>query len=393
VPITNTVTDQQIIPDGTSTTYSLDQQATTIGVIVSINGIIQRPTVAYIVNTNQITFTEIPEATDIIDIRFLGAAVTINSTLTDDLVVSGNLTVNGNIVNTNNFYTYGNTQVAAYLVANPQGSTYSNANVQSYIGANIGSLHSNAATQQVSINSINANIGSFYSYANTAFGTNSYSNTNVAAYLTTDATVTALQANLGATQTWANANVASINANIGGFYTWANTNFGTSSYSNTNANALLSSNTISTINTTGNVSVGGNLAVTGNVTGPNLTSKTTGSWTVATGTNTYSITVPASGTYQIWVRGSIPNGIITYVATAVVTNTNVPVVGAQYAWVYNGGGTPIDFTSIPNQFTGTGNTIVRSSTAPSATTNRFDFGISNTSGSSQTVYWGYVTLG
>jgi len=122
------------------------------------------------------------------------------------------------------------------------------------------------------------------------------------------------------------------------------------------------------------------------------TTNTTGSWTVTTGTNTYSITVPASGTYQLWVRGNIPNGIIAYNATAVITNTNVPVVGAQYAWVYNGGGTPIDFTSIPNQFIGTSNTIVRSSTAPSATTNRFDFGINNSSGSSQTVYWGYVTL-
>jgi len=122
------------------------------------------------------------------------------------------------------------------------------------------------------------------------------------------------------------------------------------------------------------------------------TTTTTGSWTVTTGTNTYSITVPSSGTYQLWVRGNIPNGIIAYSATAVVTNTNVPVVGVQYAWVYNGGGSPIDFTSIPNQFIGTANTIVRSSTAPSATTNRFDFGINNSSGSSQTVYWGYVTL-
>jgi hypothetical protein len=123
-----------------------------------------------------------------------------------------------------------------------------------------------------------------------------------------------------------------------------------------------------------------------------VATQTTGSWTVTTGTNTYSITVPASGTYQIWIRGNIPNGIIAYTAIATVTNTNVPVVGTQYAWVYNGGGTPIDFTSIPNQFIGTNNTIVRSSVAPSATTNRFDFGINNTSGSSQTVYWGYVTL-
>jgi Collagen triple helix repeat (20 copies) len=125
---------------------------------------------------------------------------------------------------------------------------------------------------------------------------------------------------------------------------------------------------------------------------PGVTTKTTGQWTVPTGSGTYSITVPASGTYQIWVRGNIPNGIIAYNATAVVTNTNVPVVGNQYAWVYSGGGTPIDFTSIPNQFTGTNSTIVRSSTAPSATTNRFDFGINNSSTSTQIVYWGYVTL-
>jgi hypothetical protein len=75
-----------------------------------------------------------------------------------------------------------------------------------------------------------------------------------------------------------------------------------------------------------------------------------------------------------------------------VTNNNVPVVGAQYAWVYSGGGTPIDFTSIPNQFTGTANTIVRSSVAPSATTNRFDFGINNTSGNAVTVRYGWAQI-
>jgi len=157
-------------------------------------------------------------------------------------------------------------------------------------------------------------------------------------------------------------------------------------FTNARAIAAVTNTTLS------NLTISGDLSVTGSVTGTNLPSKTSGSWTVTTGTNTYSITVPASGTYQIWVRGNIPNGIIAYHATAVVTNTNVPVVGTHYAWVYNGGGSPIDFTSIPNQFIGTSNTIVRSSVAPSATTNRFDFGISNSSGSSQTVYWGYVTL-
>jgi trimeric autotransporter adhesin len=160
----------------------------------------------------------------------------------------------------------------------------------------------------------------------------------------------------------------------------------------TSANvSLVAGSYTATFDNTGNLTIPGTFVGSGSsLTGVALT--TTGSWTVTTGTNTYSITVPSSGTYQIWVRGNIPNGIIAYSATAVVTNTNVPVVGVQYAWVYNGGGSPIDFTSIPNQFIGTANTIVRSSVAPSATTNRFDFGINNSSGSSQTVYWGYVTL-
>jgi hypothetical protein len=75
----------------------------------------------------------------------------------------------------------------------------------------------------------------------------------------------------------------------------------------------------------------------------NVVTKTTGTWNVTTGTNTYSFTVPNSGTYQLWVDCNIPNGILAYNATATVTNSNVPVVGAQYAWVYDGGGSPIDF--------------------------------------------------
>jgi filamentous hemagglutinin len=152
----------------------------------------------------------------------------------------------------------------------------------------------------------------------------------------------------------------------------------------------------------GNVSASGYVSATGNVTAANffgngstlsnVATQVTGSWTVPTGNSTQSFTVAASETYYMWVDCNIPNGILAWNATATITNTNVPVVGVQYAWVYNGGGTPIDFTSIPNQFVGTANSIVRSSTAPSATTNRFDFGINNTSGNSQTVRYGWVTI-
>ncbi len=119
--------------------------------------------------------------------------------------------------------------------------------------------------------------------------------------------------------------------------------------------------------------------------------RTTGSWTIAAGTGTYSITVPANGVYQIWVRGNIDNGILSYVATAHVTNPNVPVIGSQRGYNYTDGGSPILLTSMPSQFIGTEGTIATGSIA-GTTNNVFEFGISNSSGSTQTVYWGYVTL-
>jgi hypothetical protein len=97
VPVTNTVTDQLITGDGVSTTFTLDQQASTVGVIVSINGTLQHPVTAYTVSGNQITFTETPESTDVIDVRFLGAAVTVSETVYDDLTITGNLTVTNNV--------------------------------------------------------------------------------------------------------------------------------------------------------------------------------------------------------------------------------------------------------------------------------------------------------
>jgi hypothetical protein len=119
--------------------------------------------------------------------------------------------------------------------------------------------------------------------------------------------------------------------------------------------------------------------------------RTTGSWTVDTGSGSYSFTVPLNGTYSMWVKGNIPDGIIVWNATATVTNSNVPVVGQQYAWNYTGSGTPIEITAMPTQFIGTGNVIVSSNPSVGTSSNVFNFTINNTSGSAKTVYWGYVT--
>jgi hypothetical protein len=127
VPVVNGITDQQITPDGTSSTFTLSQVATAIGVMVSINGVLQRPNTgtggAYTVSGDQITFTETPQTTDIIDIRFLASAVTyefdnINPgtylnritattapTLIDTVPVTGNTAVNWQLTAVDNINT------------------------------------------------------------------------------------------------------------------------------------------------------------------------------------------------------------------------------------------------------------------------------------------------
>jgi hypothetical protein len=112
---------------------------------------------------------------------------------------------------------------------------------------------------------------------------------------------------------------------------------------------------------------------------------------LAAGANTVSLTVPINGTYSIWVRGNIPNGIVTYTATVVVTNTNVPVLGTSYGWWYDGGGA-LELTAIPTQIIGTANNI-STATVSTSTANVFTFGITNNSGSSKTVDYGYIRLG
>jgi hypothetical protein len=77
-----------------------------------------------------------------------------NTAVTTNTTTFGNITANGNVITANVyanrfFYSngtafsssnFGNTEVAAYLAANPQGSTYSNSNVATYLTSNISGL-------------------------------------------------------------------------------------------------------------------------------------------------------------------------------------------------------------------------------------------------------------
>jgi len=154
------------------------------------------------------------------------------------------------------------------------------------------------------------------------------------------------------------------------------------------------------LSTDGTLYTPGNISTTGNIAGSNLlgngatlsnvATQSKGSWTVTTGSGTYSFTVPANATYALWVDGNIPNGIIVWNATVSLSNTNVPAIGQQFAWYYLTGNNLV-WTSIPNQIIGTAGSI--SNAAPAvANTNVFTFGITNNSGSSQTINYGWTKI-
>jgi hypothetical protein len=94
----------------------------------------------------------------------------------------------------------------------------------------------------------------------------------------------------------------------------------------------------------------------------------------------------------MWVLGNIPFGIVKWWATVVLSNTNVPALGTQMGWWYNGGGsTTLELVSIPNQIVGSFGSI---STALFSTTtsNVFNFSIRNSSGGPATINYGWVKL-
>ena len=70
-----TVASQVIYPTGSTATFALNQGADTDSVLVTINGTLQQPTIAYTVTGTTLTLSEIPLVTDIVEVRFLAASI------------------------------------------------------------------------------------------------------------------------------------------------------------------------------------------------------------------------------------------------------------------------------------------------------------------------------
>lgn len=126
----STITSDLFNGDGSTITFTLSQNSTTSGVIVSINGVLQKPLISYTVNNNLITFTEIPQSTDVIEVRTVVTSTTIsklsdnNTSLTvDNSLQQITLTVNG----ANNFVvSNSNVTTSNYFVVNSTGQSVGN---------------------------------------------------------------------------------------------------------------------------------------------------------------------------------------------------------------------------------------------------------------------------
>jgi hypothetical protein len=136
IPFTNTINDQQITPDGINASFTLNQASAAEGLLVSINGTVQRPGVAYTVAGTTITFAEIPAVTDIIDLRYIASATAVTLTgLGEDIGTTGNIV--GNVIQANIITALVfNGNLTGNLVGNIQANTVS-ANTTVVSSANI----------------------------------------------------------------------------------------------------------------------------------------------------------------------------------------------------------------------------------------------------------------
>ena len=291
-------------------------------------------------------------------------------TTTNANVTAANATITALQANVGSFYTwantnfgtssYSNSNVASYLVANPQAGTYSNANVLNYmtssalisgINANVAGANGNIAAANVVIGGLQANIGSFYTYANIHFADSRYGDSNVESYL--GANVGSLWANAGTQSTsiathdanlgTATTNITALQANLGGYYAWANANVAGLSSQIVGANAAI---------VTANTALKGytdNQISTANTAVVNYVNTRTNS--LATGANANTAAYLAAGiSTNVTTTGNV---------TSTTVNANTIYLGGNLLTI-NNATTPVGFratTPVTNMSVNNGSTV------------------------------------
>lgn len=179
----NLIVSENITPDGTNAVYTLGQTTTENAILVNINGTIQQAgSGAYSVTGNQITFSETPLVTDIIEIRYIAggvAALTTNfANIASNVSPSANVTYDLGSSNYRwrDLWLAGNTINLGAAAISAVGNT-----VQLPAGSTVGGITIDTA-------GIQANLGAFQTYANSKIGTNTTSNLVITANTVSNST-------------------------------------------------------------------------------------------------------------------------------------------------------------------------------------------------------------
>jgi hypothetical protein len=359
-----TIIDQQIVPDGSSYTYTLVESTTSAGVLVSINGINQLPNVAYNVTGNVITFTQTPLITDIIDIRFITYLTSVSSL--SNYAGNGivNVTPSGNIQFTTANSLFATMTDNSFNVLNPISST-GNITAPYFIGNIVGNISGNitipGANTQVLYN-LNGNVGAgsgftFDAAANALVVTGNVAGGNLLTAGIVSATGSIISAAnitggnlITSGRVSANGNIIAGNIITAGIISAA----GNVTYGNIFTSGLISVTGNATV---GNITTAGLVSATGNATVGNITTSglITATGNVAAGNIVSAGTITAVGN----VTGNyfIGNGSQLTGITTTYGNANV----ANYLPTFSGNLTAGNISVTGNisgvQFIGSGNTL------------------------------------
>lgn len=295
ISIINQIADQTISPDGVSSAYSLIQPATTIGVLVSINGTVQRPGSAYSVSGQTITFVEVPLITDIIDIRFLASSVTYNfpsnqstflntviattaTTLIDTFPIAGNATVNWT-VSAND--TVNNHYKSSTISSLNNGTTvyYTESAILKTSASNVATFTSNITAGNINLWAVGDSANVSVTFERLVLGSATPSG-----YLTAGIYLNSAAALVNGAATFSLTPDGNVTLSPGGMVNYANgvsiltgiTGGGGTTYSNANVASYLvaSAQTIGNLTVTGTTTIGSTLQLVG---GTNTITTTNGS--------------------------------------------------------------------------------------------------------------------
>jgi filamentous hemagglutinin len=333
VPIFTVIADEQFNGDGSTVAFTLGSEQTTASCIVSINGVVQLPTVAYSVTSDVLTFTEAPQSGDVIDVRQITTTTTVtsisntggnaivqpNSTLaqtdiTGNLIPTANLTFNlGNATNRwNELFLSGNTITLGNTVIKNTGG-----NTIGFFGPD-GTTPATIDASSVDTTTI-ANGTS--SMAVIASGGNIRANIAGSTVQTISAGLVSITGDLSVTGN------ATLSGNILGDRIQNGTTQIDIQTPNGNANITVGATSNVAVFSTAGANIAGTLGVTGNITGGNLSGTSiVGTLTTAAQTNITSV-----GTLgALTVTGNVTGGnLITagLVSLSSITKTGSNAVG------------------------------------------------------------------